>query len=143
MNFQAEVGEQMAPEPETHPSKSWREIIRAVAAEKRRDALEAFLKEQLTEVLRLAPGQRLDTNQPLVTLGLDSLMALQLKKQIENRMALDVSVIQFLGRESLDDLVNMLFLNLAEGQDGAVRTVAGEAVAKREELPNDVIEGVI
>jgi len=50
----------------------------------RRLALEKYLLEQVAKVLRLAPG-RIDPQKPFRTMGLDSLMALELRNRLEAR----------------------------------------------------------
>jgi acyl carrier protein len=44
--------------------------------------LEGFVRQQLSQVLRLAP-ERLTTGTPLKSLGLDSLMTLELRNRLE------------------------------------------------------------
>ena len=49
---------------------------------RRRAALEAYLREQVAQVLRQSPA-RIDVNKPFRTLGLDSLMGLELRNRLE------------------------------------------------------------
>ena len=49
---------------------------------RRRSFLEAHLQEQIARVLRLAPS-RIDTKKPFRTMGLDSLMGLELRNRLE------------------------------------------------------------
>ena len=61
--------------------------LRAAAPAERRRRLEAFLREQVSFVLRI-PQDRLDSRAPLKTLGLDSLMGLELRNRIEAGLGL-------------------------------------------------------
>lgn len=80
----------------------------------RKAALESYLLEQVSEMLKLDKKQHLDLSQPLVTLGLDSLLALQLKKQIATHLQLDTEDINLLGGESIADLAKLMLPHLAE-----------------------------
>ena len=60
-----------------------RDALLALPAGRRRRAhLESYLQQQVAQVLKLAAA-RVDTTKPLRTLGLDSLMALELRNRLE------------------------------------------------------------
>ncbi len=73
----------------------------------RQKLLTDFLREQVARVLGIAESQ-LDVNQPLNTLGFDSLMALELKNLIEGQLGLTVPVAAFLDGPSTSKLVAQL-----------------------------------
>ncbi len=56
--------------------------LRAAETSSRRGLLESFLKEQVAQVLKQARG-RIDVQKPFRTLGLDSLMGLELRNRLE------------------------------------------------------------
>jgi acyl carrier protein len=66
----------------------------------------------------------LDLAVPLSSLGFDSLMAVQLKNQIENDLGAVVSMIQFLQGPSVDQLTPAI---LEAVERGAVVSCAGDA----------------
>jgi NADP-dependent 3-hydroxy acid dehydrogenase YdfG/acyl carrier protein len=57
-------------------------LLAAEAGSARRSILETYLREQVAQVLKLAPT-RIDLNKPFRSLGLDSLMALELRNRLE------------------------------------------------------------
>ncbi|HEX6292106.1 MAG TPA: type I polyketide synthase [Herpetosiphonaceae bacterium] len=65
--------------------------LRDAEPEQRLGLLEQYLKEQVAKILRLAPS-KLDRHKPLGALGLDSLMALELRNHLEDSLALQLPV---------------------------------------------------
>ena len=72
---QKPLAEQLAAAPAGHP---------------RRALMEAMLREEVGQVLRIAPA-RVPADRPLRALGLDSLMALELRSRLERRTGLTLS----------------------------------------------------
>jgi NADPH:quinone reductase-like Zn-dependent oxidoreductase/acyl carrier protein len=62
-------------------------LLAADPGARRRAALESYVREQVAQVLRQAPA-RIDVNKPLRTLGLDSLMGLELRNRLEASLGL-------------------------------------------------------
>jgi acyl transferase domain-containing protein/acyl-CoA synthetase (AMP-forming)/AMP-acid ligase II/acyl carrier protein len=69
--------------------------------------LEGQLREQAARVLRLSPAA-LDVEQPLNNLGIDSLMAIELKNRIEADLGVTVPMVKFLEGPSVRDLAGYL-----------------------------------
>ena len=65
------------------------ETLAELSPAERRDALRDFVRGQVAAVLRTAPDVALDRNSPLRDLGLDSLMAVQLRNRLSRGLALD------------------------------------------------------
>jgi natural product biosynthesis luciferase-like monooxygenase protein len=65
--------------------------------------LEVYICEQVARVLEL-PASKIDIDQPVNTLGLDSLMAIQLKNRIECDLGVNVPVATFLRGASVAEL---------------------------------------
>jgi len=64
-----------------------RDILVAAPAGERQRLLETFLRERVAHALQL-PAARLDVHRPLNTVGVDSLMAVELKHRIETNLRL-------------------------------------------------------
>jgi acyl transferase domain-containing protein/acyl carrier protein len=70
-------------------------------------ALRTWLTEQLSSTLGLTP-QQLDADVPLPSLGLDSLMAVELRNRLQRQLGREVPLPDLLGDMSLNDLVAIL-----------------------------------
>lgn len=85
----------------------------------RRKLIEDFLKSQSARILRLSRS-RLDTQQALVSLGLDSLGAVELKHAIEERLGVSISLSALLDGASiahvLDEILNEQTTSTATGK---------------------------
>lgn len=73
----------------------------------RAELLETYLAEKVAGVLRL-PIARIDVEQPLTALGLDSLMAIELKNRIELELAVHIPIVAFLQGPSIRQFVAQL-----------------------------------
>ena len=69
--------------------------------------LEEYLREAGGTVLGLA-ASKIDVQQPLNRLGVDSLMAVELKNRIEADLAVDVPVLKVIEGASLRQLASFL-----------------------------------
>jgi hypothetical protein len=66
-----------------------RQRLAEAPASKRRPLILAFVRDEANKVLGLPPGQTIDQQQPLQELGLDSLMAVELRNLLGSRLELD------------------------------------------------------
>ncbi len=90
-----------------------REGLMALAAAERLAATESYLHQQAARVLRIEPG-RLSIDQPLDTLGLDSLLAIELKNRVETGLGISVPVVTLLEGPTLRELAGRVLDQLAE-----------------------------
>ncbi|MGW3044482.1 acyltransferase domain-containing protein [Kitasatospora sp. NPDC001159] len=79
----------------------------------RTEAVTAFLREQLGRVLRL-PAARIDTARPLNSLGVDSIMGLELQRRLETALHTEVKVVRLLRGDSVEDLAAELAARLTD-----------------------------
>lgn len=106
-------------------------FLTAQSAE-RQKLLQSYLSEQVARVLGLSVS-RLDLHQPLSNLGLDSLMAVELKNRIALDLGVNVPMVKFLQGPSVEEAVAYLFEQLTqEVSDSAAPLVAGVAPFQEE-----------
>jgi amino acid adenylation domain-containing protein len=105
-----------------------KDALLAAEPDERRRLVEGYLRNQVAHALKL-PDSRLDSEQPLNMLGLDSLMAVELRNGIEGDLGMTIPIIAFLQGPSVADLSTQLLDQLQEGDaaSGHAQKRAGEA----------------
>ncbi|MDF5707241.1 MAG: beta-ketoacyl synthase N-terminal-like domain-containing protein [Nostoc sp. S4] len=81
----------------------------------RRQSLRSYLLAEIAKALQI-PVTQLDIQQSLSSLGMDSLMCLELKDRIQAELKLEIPITQFLTASSIDLLIAQLLfeMNLAD-----------------------------
>ncbi len=97
-----------------------RPLILAVEPSQRRERLESYLREQVAHVLRI-PAEQLDVQQPLKAVGLDSLMAIELKNLVEQNLAVEIPAAKLLEGPTIAQLAELLAPQLGCGSRGRRR----------------------
>jgi len=97
--------------PRARGNQSRDGLLAAEPAE-RRQKLQSYLSEQVARVLGLSPS-KLDLQQPLSELGMDSLMAVELKNRIALDLGVNVPVAKFLQGFSVDEAITQVLAQLA------------------------------
>lgn len=93
--------------------------LQTASAEERLDLLRAFLTHQLVKVLALGSLEAVDPNRSLMALGMDSLMAMELRNRVQAATQLRVAVADLLKGASMEQLANNLAAQLPPPVDGA------------------------
>jgi len=101
--------------PEAPTSDLAAALPRASGPAERQRLVESHLQREVARVLGLSVS-RLDVNQPLSTLGIDSLMAVELKNRIESELNVAVPLIRVIQGPSVAELAALL-LSLLAGVD--------------------------
>ena len=92
---------------EPRPAASLGDEVRQAAPPRRRQLLESYLRDQAAAKLGLAP-ERLAVESPLNNLGADSLIAMELRTQIERDLGVAVPVMELLDGPSIATLAGRL-----------------------------------
>ncbi len=125
-----EVLGRASPEPDGNPLS--RETILVGDSSNRYSRMEAFLLHAAARVLKVPPG-RLDPGRSLSSLGIDSLMAVELASQLEIHLQVSVPMASILGAPTFADLASSIL-----GQ--MVDPVADNARAAVAESGNDLFD---
>jgi acyl carrier protein len=86
-------------------------IMREPTPEGRRKALLEVLREQVSRVLGTIPD-RVEIDKPLTSLGMDSLMAVELRNWVEKELRLSVPIMEMMQASSLSGLAGVLLPRL-------------------------------
>jgi acyl carrier protein len=95
---QRALQDQQARAGETQGSHSLREAIRGAAPGDARTMIESFLRKELAKILGTSPG-KVDLEQPLTLVGIDSLMAVELEARFEAELGVAMPRGSLLGPE--------------------------------------------
>jgi natural product biosynthesis luciferase-like monooxygenase protein len=104
-----------------------RDELLGLPAAAREARLSAYVLDKVADVLQIPPP-RLDLDRPLSDVGLDSLMAIELKNRLEGELGVHVSMVTFLEGPSIRQLAAEVTRELG---DAGVAPLAGEAMATR------------
>ncbi len=113
------------------------EKLVAASAAQRQPLIEAFLVEQTAHVLRCSPS-KVDVQQPLTQLGVDSLMAVELKNRVEGDLGLTLPVTALLQGPSLAHLGARLVTQLPEPV-----AVSAASAPEMDELSDDAVDSLL
>jgi acyl transferase domain-containing protein/acyl-CoA synthetase (AMP-forming)/AMP-acid ligase II/acyl carrier protein/ubiquinone/menaquinone biosynthesis C-methylase UbiE len=90
-----------------------RQTLLQADPQQRRTLVETYLRQSVAVVLGLKP-EKVDLEQPVNNLGLDSLMAIQLKNRIESELKVSVPMVALLSGLSVQGLIEKALEQIAE-----------------------------
>jgi acyl carrier protein len=102
----------------TEPGGLTRARLLATEPKERRAVLEAFLQEHVARILGLA-SSKLNPQRSLLTLGLDSLMATEIRNRIEASLGVSLPVTTLLQGCSVADLAKEVSSQVSAASPGA------------------------
>ena len=100
--------------------------------EKRKDILLDFLQSQTMRVLGTDSEGSIDVSQPLQTMGIDSLMAIELKNSIDKNIGKKLPATIVFNYPTIDALATFLLTDVLELDKPQEKTVEEEKTAPRE-----------
>jgi polyketide synthase 12/epothilone polyketide synthase D len=100
------------------------DAIRAAAPEERRALLDTLIRDKVARVLGTSADQ-LDRDKPLLNLGIDSLMAVELRNWVEQELRVTLPIMELMRSPSLTRLADELLAQL----DHPEETEAAESVS--------------
>ena len=103
----------MRPTRSADQAQPFREKLRAAEPAQRQQLLESYLSRRLADVLGLGDAP-LDVNEPLYTLGIDSLMVFKLGAQLEREVGIQMKMTNLLEGPSVSRLSAMLLSKMDE-----------------------------
>src|SRR5439155_3923734 len=113
---------------ETPGGTSARDAVLAAPPESRRGVLEARLREKVARVLG-TPADRLDADTPLLRIGVDSLMAVELLNWAEAELRVGLPVVELMRSPGLSNLAGVLLERMGD------RPAASPAASPAEPSP--------
>jgi myxalamid-type polyketide synthase MxaC len=129
---------QLIPESEsgavsrTTKGDSRREHINHVQPEQSAETLERYLAEEMARILRV-PFAAVDREKPIVNMGFDSLMSIELKNQIQTDLGVSVAISRLIQSPTILELTDIV-LNLLEASRGTQpATAMGARIPEYEE----------
>jgi acyl transferase domain-containing protein/short-subunit dehydrogenase/acyl carrier protein len=96
---------------------SWVDKIEQLQPHERHEQLTGLLAELICETMQL-PVEKLDPRQPLIGVGLDSLMAMELQTAIEVKLGLRISILELMKGTSVAQFAENLLGRLNEATSG-------------------------
>ncbi|WP_375765195.1 SDR family NAD(P)-dependent oxidoreductase [Archangium gephyra] len=116
-----------------------RETLEAVTGRARHEQLEDYVRGQVAQVLRLTP-ERVEGDVPLVNLGLDSLMTLELRNRLEAGLGLTLPATILWAYPSLKVLVPHLAERMGLSLEDAAPAAVPEVVSAAPEAPAEAAD---
>jgi acyl carrier protein len=123
-------------------SSSIRDALLAAGPTDRRKLLDDYLRQQTARVLQLSAAD-LDFRQPLNRMGIDSLMAVELRNILESELAVGVQLVMLLEGASLADLAKALLADLPQAAAPPDAERLAQAMAQLDSLSDDAVEELL
>jgi len=134
------ANEEVEAQPQAAHAGEKREILLAAEPAARLQLLRSYLSEQVARVLGLSVS-RLDVEQPLSNLGLDSLMAVELKNRIAVDLGVNVPMVKFLQGPSVAQAATQILDQLTAELSASSARPAPTAAQRQEEYSNGDTNG--
>jgi acyl transferase domain-containing protein/ubiquinone/menaquinone biosynthesis C-methylase UbiE/acyl carrier protein len=123
------------------------DALMAVDPAERRQFLSVQIRDQLARLLGMSPA-KLDVEQPLLNLGLDSLMAVEVGNQVQAMVGVDVPAMKFMEGLSIAGLAEFVIDQLSDeeapsAEVTATAETAEEVLQQVEQLSDDQVSELL
>ena len=103
----------------TQAHTNLREVLSALSSNARAEQLSRYIRAEIAQVLGIAEMQLIPSQQPLFELGIDSLMALELKNKLEAGLCAPLHSTLIFDYPTIDGLTTYLLTHLFEQTNGS------------------------
>lgn len=117
-----------------------RSRIKSAPSARRRPMLAAFVRERALRALGVDPGRAVDPRTPLGELGLDSLLAVELRNTLGNAVGSTLPATLLFDYPTIDTLTDYLLNDVLGLAEAAVPTSTPDRVASIEDLSDEEVE---
>jgi acyl carrier protein len=114
-----------------------RKALLAAAPDQRKELLLSFLRDKVARVLGSTPD-KVDFAKPLTDLGLDSLMAVELRNWIEGELRINLPIVELMQGPSVDRLAELVLEQLTKADTAPSTPAAKPAAPAAPALPAPV-----
>ena len=104
-------------EDTTAASVDVRALIEGLDPDRALETISKLLAGEIARILRL-PADEIDRHRPLAAIGMDSLMALELRMAAEQRLGIDIPLMSLANGATLTDISRRILARLGGGEDG-------------------------
>lgn len=124
------------------------DAILAVEPAKRQEFLVAHIREQLAKVLGTSPS-KVDVEKPLLNMGLDSLMAVEIGNQFQSELGISVPPVKFMEGLTVTGLAEYIIEQLTEADSTlsvpaqSRQETAEQLLAKVDQLSDKEVDSVL
>lgn len=123
--------------------------IRAAQPQQKLEMIRNLVSRKASSLLGIEP-ENIETYRPLVEMGLDSLMAVELRNWIESRIEIDLPISQLMRSGSIDQLAESIAQDVTKGTKTSVETEkeisgdqAAELLDQLSELPDAEVDALL
>ncbi|MCW5313070.1 hypothetical protein GTQ43_04230 [Nostoc sp. KVJ3] len=136
-----DIETQAQPQPQTSERRTeiWQRLSEVELASDRQEILTAYFQQELAQVLQLNLSTQITTvniEQPLDTMGLDSLMMLELRNQVQRDLEVDIPMVKLMEGITLSELSTLVNEQLSEN----LKNTTNQETINLEEKNDDWIE---
>lgn len=128
-----------------HQSDSFANILKNSPAEKQNELIINYFRNLISGIMGLDP-EDLDVEQPLNSVGLDSLMAIELKNKVNMELGVDLNLVRYMEDTNIiqlaDELKEQLFKTLNQS-DSFINRLNNSPSEKHNELLIDYFKNLI